>query len=177
MGVFGLVMAIPFVVLSLVPSRLRSIPKSGQWMNTIKVALGFVELAAAFKFFSFADVGWEWGVLSREAFLALWAVIFAAAALYLNGLVGAKGETVGGIRRFSGVLALVFAGYCGWGMVGNRMDFVMTSIAPPYSGGKLFPMWYVFGGEWTIVKDDYERALVMARDEEKLVFLNLTGFT
>lgn len=176
MSVFGATMAIPFVILSLVPNKLRTIPQSGSWMNTLKVTLGFVELAAAFKFFSNSDLGWEWDVISREFFLALWAVIFVAAAVYLFGL-GQKGAQVGMGRRGSGVLFLLLAAYCGWGLTGKRMDFIMTSIAPPYSGGRFFPMLYEFGGEWTLLKDDYELARRDAIAADKLLFVNFTGFT
>ena len=72
MGVFGLTMAVPFVILSMVPRRLAAMPQAGEWMNMLKVFLGFVELAAALKFLSNADLVWGWGFLSRELFLVLW---------------------------------------------------------------------------------------------------------
>ena len=78
---------------------------------------------------------------------------------------------------FSGVLFIAFAFYCGWGMIGNRMDPIMTSVNPPYSGGRFFPIWYEFGGEWTLVKDDHEKAKQEAIDGQKLVLVNFTGFT
>lgn len=179
MTVFGLTMAIPFVILSLVPGRISAMPRSGEWMNTLKVTLGFVELAAALKFVSNSDLGWGWNFISRELFLVSWALIFAAAGLYLLGKFFTKGMTpdVGMGRRISGVLFLAFAAYCGWGTFGNKMDPIMSAMNPPYSGGLLFPIWYEVGGEWEIVKDDHDRAKERASGEGKLVLINFTGFT
>ena len=174
MSVFGLTMAIPFVVLSLVPGKIQALPKSGAWMNTLKVTLGFVELAAAFKFLSNADLAWGWNVLSREVFLALWALIFVLAGLYLFGVLVLKGnkESIGGARRFTSVLFLGFGVYCGWGLVGNKMDWLMETMNPPYSHGL-----YDFGGDWVMVVDDLDQAIAQAKEEDKLVFINFTGHT
>jgi thiol:disulfide interchange protein len=95
MGVFGATMAVPFVLLSLVPGALTSMPKSGEWMHTIKVFLGFLELAAALKFLSNADLAWRWDSLPRELFLYLWAGIFAVGRV----LPARHGATEGGRER------------------------------------------------------------------------------
>ena len=81
MAVFGLTMAVPFVFLSLVPGKLQAMPRSGEWMNTLKVFLGFVEVAAALKFISNADMAWRWEWLSRELFLYTWAGVLLMAGL------------------------------------------------------------------------------------------------
>jgi thiol:disulfide interchange protein DsbD len=177
MGVFGLTMAVPFVVLSLVPGMVRNIPRSGEWMNTLKVFLGFVELAAAFKFFSNTDLVWEWNVLSRELFLLLWTTIFVVGAVFLFGLLPGKRAKPGPVRSVVAALVLAFAGYCAWGMTGREVDSVMTAIVPNYSGGALMPAWKDFGGEWDIVVDDYDGAQQLARKEKKLLFVNFTGHT
>ena len=177
MAVFGLTMAVPFVFLSLVPARIKALPRSGEWMNTVKVFLGFVELAAALKFFSNSDLVWQWQLFSRELFLLLWALIFVAAGLYLLGVFARRAERPGLRRLTSGALSLLFALYCLWGMSGKKLDFVMTAIAPNYSGGKLGWSWYSPGGSWTIVKDDYDAALAQAAREDKLLLINFTGFT
>ncbi len=177
MTVFGLTMAVPFVLLSLVPARLKAMPRSGEWMNTVKVFMGFVEIAAALKFFSNSDLVWNWQVFSRELFLLLWGLIFVAAALYLLGVFARGGVRPGRRRLTSGALTLLLALYCFWGMSGKKLDFVMTAIAPNYSGGKLGWSWYSPGGSWTIVKDDYDAALAQAAREGKLLFINFTGFT
>jgi len=176
MGTFGLTMAVPFVILSLVPARLRAMPRSGEWMNTVKTFMGFVELAAALKFLSNADLVWGWQLFSRELFLLLWGLIFIAAALFLLG-VFARGTPVSAKRRLAGVATALLAGWCLWGMSGKKLDFVMTAIAPNYSGGRLGWNWYTPGGTWTIVKDDYDSALARAAEEDKLLLINFTGFT
>jgi thiol:disulfide interchange protein len=176
MAVFGLTMAVPFVALSLLPARLKAIPRSGEWMNTVKAFMGFVELAAALKFLSNSDLVWGWQLFSREFFLLLWGLIFVAAALYLFG-VFASGSRPGTRRRVGAVATALFAVYCFVGMSGRKLDFVMTAIAPPYSGGLLGWNWYVTGGSWTIVKDDYDEALARAAREDKLLLVNFTGFT
>jgi len=174
MGVFGLTMAIPFVLLSLVPGKIAAMPRSGQWMNTLKFTLGFVELAASFKFFSNSDIVWGWNVLSREVFLALWGVIFLLAGLYLFGVVRFKGaaEKKGAVRLSGGAIFLAFSGYSFYGLAGNELDAVMTAIIPNYSHTG-----YEVGGQWELVKDDYDAALEVARDDGKLLFLNFTGHT
>jgi len=176
MAVFGLTMAVPFVFLSLVPTRLKAMPRSGEWMNTLKVFMGFVELAAALKFLSNTDLVWGWELLSRELFLLLWGVLFVAAGLFLFG-VFARGTRVGGKRAAGAVLSLAFAGYCFWGMSGKPLDFVMTAIAPPYSGGRVGWHWYETGETWTIVIDDYDAAFAQAKAEQRLLLINLTGHT
>lgn len=185
MGVFGLTMAIPFVFLSMVPAKLKSIPKSGEWMHTLKVFLGFVEVAAALKFISNADLVWNWQLLSRELFLALCAAIFLAAAAYLWGWIRFKDEfgqeepaTVSPKRFVAGFATFLFAGYLGFGMLGNSMDPITTGIVPNYSSR-------IPTGEGTasaaqghvVIKDDFEGALARAKSEGKLLLANFTGFS
>jgi len=182
MGTFGLTMAVPFVVLSLIPGKLSAMPRSGEWMNTLKVTLGFVEFAAALKFFSNADVVYQWGLLPREMFLLLWFGILVITALYLFGVIRYHGDSgeVGGGRLLSGTLFFLFALYCLFGGLGNRLDIVMTAIAPPYSAGRVAG----FEGDGAaavkdheIVKDDYGASLARAKEQGKLVLVNFTGFT
>ena len=141
--------------------------------------MGFVEIAASLKFFSNADVVWGWLVISREFFLLLWLVIFGVAAFYLFGIVRFKGkEELGPKRLVGGALTMLFAGYCGWGLSGRPMpDVVMSAMVPPYSGGRLFPALHASERGWTIVKDDYEQALEIARGAGKLLLVNFTGLT
>jgi len=177
MGVFGLTMAIPFVLLSLVPGRIRAMPRSGEWMNTLKFFLGFVEVAAALKFLSNSDLVWGWDVISRELFLGVWGVVFLAAGLFLFGVLQRGGPRPGTKRVASATLTLAFAAYCFWGMSGRSMDRVMNAIAPPYSGGLLFPSWHIREGEWAVVTDDHDQAVDVARGDGKLLLVNFTGFT
>lgn len=178
MTVFGSTMAIPFVLLSLVPGRLKAMPRSGEWMNTVKVTLGFVELAAALKFFSNTDLVWHWGWLSRELFLTLWMGISAVAGLYLFGLIHVKSAPapISPGRMLTGLGFVLFALYCWIGSTGSSLDPVMTAIIPNYSNRPSA------GGtesarKHAIVVDDYAVARARALDEGKLVLLNFTGYT
>lgn len=183
MAVFGLTMAVPFVLLSLLPGRLGAMPRSGEWMHTLKVFLGFVELAAALKFLSNVDLVWQWGLLSRELFLVLWFGIFAAAALYLFGLVRLEGDAaeIRPLRLAGAVATLLFSVYCGYGALGNELDSVMTAIAPNYSKSR--PGSVAMGGgshrtaSWPIVVDDYDAALEQARSKQARLLVNFTGHT
>jgi cytochrome c biogenesis protein CcdA/DsbC/DsbD-like thiol-disulfide interchange protein len=181
MGVFGLTMATPFVFLSLVPGKLSAMPRSGEWMNTLKVTLGFVEVAAALKFVSNADVVLGWQALSMELFLLLWFGIFVVASLYLLGMIRYKGESgeIGGGRLVSGTLSFLFALYCLFGAFGGPLDFAMTALAPPYSafeepeGGVSANTSKPRGHE--IVVDNLEEAISVATLKEKLLLVNFTG--
>jgi cytochrome c biogenesis protein CcdA/DsbC/DsbD-like thiol-disulfide interchange protein len=177
MAVFGLTMAIPFVALSLVPGKVKALPKSGEWMNTLKVTLGFVEVAAALKFLSNADLVWGWRILSRELFLIAWCALFVLAALYLFGAFRRERFLRVGLgQALSGAVVLAFALYNAWGVT-NPLDRVMNSIAPNYSGGRVTPEWYLRRDSWTMVVDDFDTALRVARDESKLLLVNFTGHT
>ncbi len=183
MGTFGLTMAVPFTVLSLLPGKMQSLPSSGEWMDTLKVSLGFVELAAALKFFSNTDLVWGWGFLSRELFLLLWALIFAIAGAYLMGWIRVKGqggETTAG-RMLAATFFLLFGAYCWHGYKGNEMDSIMTAIIPPYSsatgGGGGHASAPARKKTHEIVIDDLEAAKKSALAQSKPVLINFTGFT
>jgi DsbC/DsbD-like thiol-disulfide interchange protein/cytochrome c biogenesis protein CcdA len=178
MALFGLTMALPFVFLALVPGRIKKMPRSGEWMNTLKFSLGFVELAAALKFLSNADVVRDWQILSREVFLIAWGVLAVLLALYLFGATRLFGRpaTLGAKRVAFGVLSLAFALYCFWGLP-RTMDQTMTAIIPPYSGGRISPALYTVDASWPIVVDDFDRAAELAREERKLLLVNFTGHT
>lgn len=176
MGVFGLTMAIPFVILSLIPGKIQAMPSAGEWMNTLKVFLGFVEIAAALKFISNADLVWNWGILSWEIFLGATALIFVGAAIYLSGVLQ-RGEfkpKVGPVRLFGAVASLAFAAYMGFGFMGGKMDSVTVSLAPPYHSSWGFGVQHPIH---TIVKDDWELAIETAISEDKLLLVNFTGVT
>lgn len=188
MGTFGLTMAVPFVLLALAPAKMRSLPRSGEWMYVLKVFLGFVELAASLKFFSNVDMVLGWGALPRELFLMLWAGIFAVAALFLFGMfrMAGQAETAIGPRRMLGGLGtLLFALYCLFGAMGNPLGWIMSGFEPAYSAGAVQGL--VAEGKkpdtgtrhefHEVVVDDYERALARARERGKLLLVNFTGFT
>jgi thiol:disulfide interchange protein len=204
MGVFGLTMALPFVILSLVPGRL---PRSGGWMNTAKIIFGFIELAAALKFFSITDVSWHLQMLPRELFLTIWAGLFGICGLYTLGFIKFKGETgeIGGGRLVTGSAIVVFAFYCMHGAMGYRLDNeVMLAFEPPYTaetvgsrtgfdgqqstGGAAMvgaggPAMANSGGHTVgkmaghlVIKDDFDAAVKVAIREQKLLLVNFTGY-
>ena len=180
MGVFGTTMAAPFVLLSLVPGKLKAMPRSGEWMNTLKVTLGFIEIAAALKFISNADVVLGWKALSMELFLLLWFGMFSVTAAYLLGMIRYKGESgeIGGGRLVSGIVSFLFALYCLFGAFGGPLDFAMTALAPPYSSFE-----DVHSSSATsdkpkghdIVVDNFEDATELALSKQRLVLVNFTG--
>ncbi len=184
MGTFGLTMAVPFVLLSMLPRKISALPRSGEWMHVLKVFLGFVELAAALKFISNSDLVWGWNVFSRELFLLLWFGIFLVAAVFLFGLIHLKGEKaheIGPLRMVGATAVLLFALYCLYGMTGHSLDKIMTAIVPNYSSRDVVGASAGGGGRQershVIVKDDYDAALARARQEQKLLLVNFTGFT
>ena len=186
MGVFGLTMALPFVLLSLMPSKL---PKGGGWMNSAKILFGFIELAAALKFFSNTEFVWNWRVLPREMFLLIWGALFVVAGLHMLGQIKLKGETgeIGPGRLATGSAVIVLACYFLFGAMGNKLDnFIMYAFEPPYStsdaeGGLVLGDSKQEGGPrlkmHTIVEDDFDRAVSVAQTSEKLLLLNFTGLT
>ena len=183
MAVFGATIAIPFAGLSMVPGKLKSMPKSGEWMHTLKVTMGFVELAAALKFLSNADLVWNWQFLSIEMFLWMWVAIFAVAAIYLFGMIRLEEESVDRIsagRMIAGIFFVLLSVYSLHGALGNKLDPLMTAIAPNYSsapeGGPGMSSATKKKGH-TIVKDDFAAACALAKAEKKLVLINFTGFT
>lgn len=177
MTVFGLTMAAPFVALALLPGKVKTLPKSGDWMNVLKVSLGWIELAAALKFLSNAEIalGLHW--LPREVFFGIWALIFVVLAAYL---VGFRPRAVAGPGRLaSGVVAALLAGYFG-SYVGGReaTGEVMTALAPNYGFDEIPQEDGVerVKALHAVVVDDYEAAVAKAKAEGKLLLVNFTGF-
>ncbi|MEQ1632482.1 MAG: cytochrome c biogenesis protein CcdA, partial [Planctomycetota bacterium] len=167
MAAFGATMALPFVLLALLPSRVKKLPRSGEWMNTLKVSLGVVELAAALKFFSNAEYVQDLHVLPREVFFGIWIALFLALAVYLWGLV--PRTKVGNGRRVGGLVSAWFAAYCLYGALGYPLDFVMNALAPAYGARDI--------SRHELVVDDYEKAKALALQQGKLLLVNITGFT
>ncbi len=180
MGVFGLTMAVPFVMLSLLPGKMQRMPQAGDWMHVLKVFLGFVEVAAALKFFSNSDLVWEWGILSREVFLVLWVGIFLAGAAFLFGWIRLKGEAdegIGPVRMLGGLGSLLLSLYLSLGVFGFVLDDITTAIIPNYSSERLWKGGGAAEKGHTILKDDLEGAKAAALAQDKLLLLNFTGFS
>ncbi len=172
---FALALALPFTLFALFPSLLKQTPRSGGWMNTIKVVLGFVEIAFALKFFSVADLSYHWGLLDRETFLALWIALFAILGLYLLKIVrlphddeSDKKASVPGF--FMGLASLAFAVYMIPGLWGAPCKAI-SAFAPPMSTQDFS----LYDNSFHPHVDDYELALERARREGKPVLLDFTG--
>ena len=175
MGIFGLTMATPFVLLALFPGWLKSMPRSGVWMHTVKVFLGFLEIAAALKFFSNADIAYFGGkdfLISRQLFLILWAGIFLAAGLYLLG-AHHRFRNVSIPRIGSGLLVVALSVYFfNCSTPGAELDRVTTALAPPP------PPAPKNAEKPVVVKDDFEDGIRQAQARgDKLTLVNFTGFT
>ncbi|HKE01323.1 MAG TPA: protein-disulfide reductase DsbD domain-containing protein [Planctomycetota bacterium] len=172
--------AAPFFVLALFPSFLKRLPRGGAWLETIQVSLGFVEIAAALKFLSNADIGADSQILTRPLFLAAWIALFAALALYLFGLLRLPGGegAVGAIRSLAGVAALGFSLYLATGLVGARFGrFVEGFLPPPGYGGEGIVASAGASSRGEIAwEHDLDAGLVRARAEKRRLFLNFTGF-
>jgi thiol:disulfide interchange protein len=177
MVAFASGLALPFFLLAIFPSYLKKLPKSGGWLARVKVVMGFVILAAMLKYLSSVDQVLQWNVLTRERFLALWIVLFAMAGLYLLGYVRLEGvskdEPLGLWRLLIGIAFLAFALSMAPGMFGGKLG-ELDAYVPLPSGPSGFS---APGGEsltWT--KDQFPQAIVKARRENKLVFVNFTGY-
>ncbi|MDX2070659.1 MAG: cytochrome c biogenesis protein CcdA [Haliscomenobacter sp.] len=182
MGGFGLGLALPFAVFAAFPSIMQALPKSGSWMNTIKVILGFLELALALKFLSNADLVKHWELLTIEPFLAIWLLIFLGLALYLFGLIHFPHygkERSNGVKIGLGLVSFAFVVYLGSGFMVNQATnsyrplTLLSGMAPPvcYSWFKSCDC----PQDLTCFKD-LEQGLAYARKVNKPVMLDFTGY-
>ncbi len=168
MFVFSIGMASPFFLLALFPAYLNRLPKSGGWLSRTKVTLGFFILAAMFKYLSNIDQVFQWNLLTRERFLAIWIVIFALAALYLLGILRLQGEREEPVslgRLGVGAAILVLAVSLIPGMFGGRLGEIDAYVPSPAGGSDL-----------KFLKDDFQGALAQARASGKPVFVSFTGY-
>ena len=172
---FAIALALPFTLFALFPSWLKSMPKSGGWMNTVKVTLAFLELAFAFKFFSVADLAYGWHLLDRETFLAIWIALFALLGFYLLGKLKFPHDddnTRVSIPRFFLALAsLSFAIYMVPGLWGAPLKAV-SAFAPPLSTQDF----NLYTHEVRAKFDDYDLGMEYARKHGKPVMLDFTGY-
>ena len=179
MFAFALALALPFTIFAMFPSWLKSAPKSGSWMTTIKVVLGFIELAFSLKFLSVADLAYGWHILDREVFLSLWIVIFAMLGAYLVGWLKFQEDEIGGnlhkpmpvICILIGMLSFAFSVYMVPGLWGAPCKAV-SAFAPPISTQDFNLSEKVIEAEF----NDYESGMATARSKGKPVFLDFTGY-
>ena len=172
---FAIALALPFTLFALFPSWLKSMPKSGGWMNIIKVTLGFLELAFALKFLSVADLAYGWRILDRETFLALWIVLFALLGFYLLGKIKFPHDDddskVSVPRVFMALAALAFAVYMVPGLWGAPLKAV-SAFAPPMQTQDF----NLYNNEVHAKFDDYDLGMEYARQHGKPVMLDFTGY-
>lgn len=197
---FGIALAMPFTLFAAFPGWMNTMPKSGGWMNTVKVVLGIVEIAFAFKFLSMADLALQWHLLERELFIAIWIGIFSLLAMYLFGFIrlpnDSKLEKISVGRSLFGTFVLIFVIYMIPGMWGAPLK-IINAFPPPMSysespygvggGGKQGGAQgentknYVegthLGPQEIMVFHDYDMALKHAKKVEKPLMLDFTGWT
>ncbi len=176
---FALALAVPFTLFAMFPTLMKKSPKSGSWMNQIKVVLGFVELAFALKFFSVADLAYGWHLLDREVFLSLWIIIFAALGCYLVGWLKFRSDEIGGeINRpmpvpaiMLGLCSLAFAVYMVPGLWGAPCKAV-SAFAPPMNTQDFNLNTKTVEAHYT----NYEEGMAAAKAQGKPVLIDFTGF-
>ena len=179
MAGFGLSLALPFVLFALFPSWLNSLPKSGGWMTTAKVFLGFLELAFALKFLSNADLVQHWGLLKRELFVGLWLLLFALLTLYLFGFIRfPHDESRKPLKQYSkgrlliGVLSAAFSVYLLLGLFGKNSLRLLSGFPPPES----YAFFHKEQKSEQVVFKDYYEGMAYAKAHNMPVMLDFTGW-
>ena len=172
---FALALAIPFVLFAIFPSWLSTMPKSGGWLNSVKVVLGFLELALALKFLSVADLAYGWGILDREVFLVLWIIIFALLGFYLLGKIKFPGDSdvphLTIPRLFLSIISLAFAVYMIPGLWGAPLKAISAFSPPLYTQD-----FNLYEGEVHAQTLDYETGVAMAKQQDKPLLIDFSGY-
>ena len=172
---FALALALPFTLFAIFPNLLQSMPKSGGWMNSVKVVLAFIELALALKFLSIADLAYGWRILDREVFLSLWIVIFILLGLYLLGKIrfphDSPQEKTPIPALFLAIISFSFAVYMMPGLVGAPLRAI-SAFAPPLRTQDL----NLYNGEVHAKFDDYDAGMAYARQVGKPVMIDFSGY-
>jgi thiol:disulfide interchange protein len=181
---FSSVFALPFFVLAVAPRLMSSLPKAGEWMNSVKVVMGLLELAAAAKFLSNVDLVWGWGIFTREAVLAIWIACCLMIVLYLLGKFRLSHDgpisTIGTGRVGFSIVFLAVSFYMLAGLFGMKLGELEAFLPPPtqsslsmkQSGGEGNKT-----GDAAWITNDYKAALEKAKKENKFVFVDFTGYT
>ncbi|MGH7592548.1 MAG: protein-disulfide reductase DsbD family protein, partial [Gemmatimonadales bacterium] len=177
--VFSAVFALPFFLLALIPSAVAKLPRAGTWLQSVKVMMGFIELATAMKFLSNADLILRWGVFTRTVVLAIWLGIALVAVLYLSGLVGwLRHQPVhrpNALRLALALAILALAAFIGRGLSGRRLGEIEAFLPPPE--GAVTSGTTAVRGELSWLVNDYDGGLARARSEKKQMMVDFTGYT
>lgn len=175
MGAFALALAIPFTLFAIFPSWLKEMPRSGGWLNSVKVVLGFLELALSLKFLSVADLAYGWGILDREVFVSLWVIIFILLGMYLLGKLrfshDAPLDHVPVGRFFLSVILLAFAVYLIPGLWGAPLKSVSAFVPPLYTQD--FNLYE--GGNFKVFHD-FDEGMAYANENNRPVLVDFSGY-
>ena len=198
MLIFSAAFALPFFFLALFPQYLARMPKSGGWLNSVKVVMGFLELAAAFKFLSNTDLVWQWNFFTRPVVLTVWVVIVFLTGLYILGKIRLPHdtplETIGVPRLILSIILLTFSIYMARGIIGQPIHGLIDSYLPPkIQGGMVAAPTFGARGGGTVLNEsiseldvssahngwirDYDEGVKVAEELGKPIFLNFTGIT
>lgn len=175
MGAFALALAIPFTLFAIFPSWLKEMPRSGGWLNSVKVVLGFLELALSLKFLSVADLAYGWGILDREVFVSLWVIIFILLGMYLLGKIrfshDAPLDHVPVGRFFLSLISLAFAVYLIPGLWGAPLKSVSAFVPPLYTQD--FNLYE--GGNFKVFHD-FDEGMAYANENNRPVLVDFSGY-
>lgn len=175
MGGFAIALAIPFALFAMFPSLMKQLPKSGGWLNMVKVVLGFLELALSLKFLSVADLAYGWHILDRETFLVLWIVIFALLGFYLLGKISFAHDSpvkyVSVPRLFLAIVSLSFSIYMIPGLWGAPLKAISAFAPPLYTQD-----FNLYDQEVHAAFNDYNEGLAYARKEKKPILIDFSGY-
>jgi thiol:disulfide interchange protein DsbD len=198
MLLFSAAFALPFFFLALFPQYMARMPKSGGWLNSVKVVMGFLELAAAFKFLSNTDLVWQWNIFTRPVVLTVWVVIVFLTGLYILGKIRLPHdtplETIGVPRLILSIILLTFSIYMARGIIGQPIHGLIDSYLPPkIQGGMVAAPTFGARGGGTVLNEsiseldvssahngwirDYDEGVKVAEELGKPIFLNFTGIT
>jgi cytochrome c biogenesis protein CcdA/thioredoxin-related protein len=175
MAGFGLALGLPFALFALFPSWLQTLPRSGSWMNTVKIVFGFVEVALALKYLSNADLVSHWGLLKREVFIGIWLLIDLALVLYLFGVIKFHHDPppakLSGARKAFALFFLAFGIYLVPGVTNTAFSrlSLLSGIAPPLN-------YSLYGGRDEHLINDYDKAVQLAKAENKPILIDFTGW-
>lgn len=178
---FSSVFALPFFILALAPNLMHSLPRSGSWMNSVKVVMGFLEIGAALKFLSNVDLVWGWGIFNREVVIAGWIGLSVLIFLYLLGVFkfshDSDDQRIGLVRVLMAFLFATMTFYLLTGLFGSRLGEIESFLPPMKQTAAASSGGQAANGELLWITNDYQTALKQAKDENKRIFIDYTGYT
>jgi thiol:disulfide interchange protein DsbD len=178
---FSSVFALPFFVLALLPQFVAKLPRSGGWLNAVKVSMGFIEVAAAMKFLSNVDLIWGWDIFTRDAVLAIWIALGVLLCLYLIGSYrlphDSTADRIGAWRLGAAITSLAITIYLVTGLFGSRLGEIEAFLPPAAGADSAQTGAGTLEGELGWIVNDYDQALATAASERRLMLIDFTGYT